>query len=572
MIELLLGITIACIYIVILATYKNRKTSNLEKMFAFVFMSLLLQVLGSFLQVVFKEQINIPLVYYEYIIYIGKALLPTLLLIFAFLYDNPRVNIKKYTWLLFIPVFIIVSVWTNDFHNLFFVNYNVNNVNATYGILYYIYVGLTYLQIVPALVIIIRASIDKSGLSSPQTLLLVISIVIPFIPNFITLTSGKVLPSYITQVSYMFTALLVSYGIIKYNILNAVPIALKSVVNIMSDAFMVISPDGTMVDMNRSFVSKIGNNLNLKLNKNIYETIKYEGLKDLKNLKSQVLEAEDKGKEITEEYHIVSKDINKYYEIQAQPIKAKTSKGYIATLLVFRDITEARDNLDIIIKSENLSVIGELAGGVAHEINTPITAIKSGLLMLRNTVKTKEERELIESMTNSADKIAGLANSLRNQIRNLGSNSNTEFSLTELLQDLYVIMHSEFVKNNIKIDINTTEDIWVSGNTSKLAQVITNIIHNSMDAYKGKGGIIDINVYRDENENNVISIEDWAGGISEEVRPYIFKKLVKVNDMPTTGVGLYLAYSVIKGSFGGNIKFDTKTGRGTKFYIILPNR
>lgn len=570
MVELLLGITIACIYVVILATYKNKKSSNVETMFSFVFMAILIQVLGSFLQVVFKDTLKIPLIYYEYIIYIGKALLPTLILIFAFLYDNPRINMKKYTWLLFIPVFIMVSVWTNGMHHMFFESYSEQSI--TYGVLHYVYVGLTCLEIVPAYVIIIRASIDKSGLSSPQTMLLIIALIIPFIPKLITLTSGKVLPSYIEQISYMFTSLILSLGIIKYNILNAVPIALKSVVDIMSDAFVVISPEGNMVDMNKSFVSRIGNNLNFKLNKNIYDVIKYEGLKDLKNLKSQILEAEDKGMAITEEYHIINKDINKYYEIQAQPIKAKTSKGYIATLLVFRDTTEARDNLDIIVKRENLSVIGELAGGVAHEINTPITAIKSGLLLLRNTVKTKEEKELIESMTNSADKIAGLANSLRNQIRNLGSSSNTEFSLTELLQDLYVIMHSEFMKNNIKIDINTTQDIWVSGNTSKLAQVITNIIHNSMDAYHGQGGIIDINVYRDEDENNVISIEDWAGGISEEIRPYIFKKLVKVNDMPTTGVGLYLAYSVIKGSFGGDIKFDTKTGRGTKFYIILPNR
>lgn len=572
MISLLLGITMASIYIVILATYKDRKSSNVSKMFAFVFMALLIQTIGYFLQVTFGERINIPRVYYEYIVYIGKALLPTLLLLFAFLYENPRAKLKKYTWLLFIPVFIIVSVWTNDLHHLFFENYSIDTSENVYGVLYYAYIGATYLQLVPAFVIIIRASIDKSGLSSHQTMIIIISMVIPFIPSFITITSGKVVPEYISHVSYMFTSLIISLGILKYNILNAVPIALKSVVDIMSDAFVVISPEGKMVDMNRSFISNIGNTLNLKLNKNIYDTIKYEGLKDLRKLKSQILESEDKGRATTEEYHIVKKDLNKYYEVQAQPIKAKTSKGYIATLLVFRDTTEARDNIDIIVKKENLSVIGELAGGVAHEINTPITAIKSGLLMLRNTVKTNEEKELIESMTNSADKIAGLANSLRNQIRNLGSNSNTEFSLTELLQDLYVIMHSEFIKNNIKLDINSTQDIWICGNTSKLAQVITNIVHNSIDAYKGHGGIIDINVYRDENENSIISIEDWAGGIDEEIRPYIFKKLIKVNDMPTTGVGLYLAYSVIKGSFGGDIKFDTKTGRGTKFYIILPNR
>ena len=82
---------------------------------------------------------------------------------------------------------------------------------------------------------------------------------------------------------------------------------------------------------------------------------------------------------------------------------------------------------------------------------------------------------------------------------------------------------------------------------------------------------MDIDIYRDESNNPVIMIEDWAGGIKEEMRPLIFKKIIRVNDMPTAGVGLYLAYSVIRGSFGGNITFYTKTGRGKRFYITLPN-
>ena len=66
-------------------------------------------------------------------------------------------------------------------------------------------------------------------------------------------------------------------------------------------------------------------------------------------------------------------------------------------------------------------------------------------------------------------------------------------------------------------------------------------------------------------------IEDWAGGIREDIKPLIFKKVIRLDNMPTAGVGLYLAYSVIKGSFGGDITFDTKEGIGTKFYITLPD-
>ena len=191
--------------------------------------------------------------------------------------------------------------------------------------------------------------------------------------------------------------------------------------------------------------------------------------------------------------------------------------------------------------------------------------------MLRSTAKTEMEQKLIESMANSAEKISSLVNSLKNQMRNFGSNSNTEFSLKELVQDLYIMMHSELVKNNVRLNIKTEQDIWIAGNTSKLAQVLSNIIQNAIEAYGNQGGIIDIDIYRDEINNPVIKIEDWAGGIKEEIRPLIFKRIIRVNDMPTPGVGLYLANSVIRGNFGGSITFDTKIGRGTRFYITLPN-
>ena len=587
MIQFLMGLVIATLYILILL-YERRKQSSVYEILAYVFLALIIESLGVFLQTTFSQMLSIPLVYYEYITYIGRAFAPTLTLIFALFYEDPKQSLKVVIWLFFVPVFILISVWTNPIHNLFFVDYT-NNI---FGLLYYIYfsfvifttffdiltgydyiksLGITYLELIPAFLIIIRSSIDKSKLLSPQTILLIITCVLAFIPRIIVTITGTVLPIYIMPITYMCMSMLISLNILKYNVLNAVPIALKSVIDIMSDAFVVISPNGDMVDMNRSFISKFSVIMNLKHNKNIFDVVKYEDITDMKKLNEQILEAQDKGEVILEEYHIIKKDYDRYFEVQIQPIRARTTNGYIATLLVFKDITEQKSNIDIVIKRENLSVIGAFAGGVAHDINTPITAIKSGLLMLSQTVKTEDEKHLIENMNNSADKISNLVNSLKNQIRNLGSKSDTEFCLNELIQDLYVIMHSELVKNNVKININSIEEIWMTGNTAKLTQALNNIIENSVEAYNKKGGIVDIKIYRDTANNIVIMIEDWAGGIPDKIKPYIFKRIVSANDMPATGVGLYLAYSVIKGSFGGDITFDTKEGRGTKFYITLPS-
>lgn len=569
MVQTLIGVAIATIYVLVVFLYERREKSNVYKVLAYLFIAILIETIGVFLQLMFAGTLGIPVVYYEYITYIGKAFVPTLAVIFAIVYENPRVEIKKYACLFFIPVYIIVAVWANSWHNLFFEITPQSGV--TYGPLYYSYIALTYIQIIPAILLIIRSSTDKSKLLSPQTILLILTCIIPLVPRIVTLIANVSMPEYIMPIAYMLMSLVLSVDILKYNVLNAVPIALKSVIDIMSDAFVVINEDGEIVDKNRSFDSKFSNLLNLKKNNNIFDAIKYEGIKALNNLRTHIMDAEDKGGVVRNEYHIVKQKYDRYFEVQIQPIKARTTNGYIATLLVFQDVTEQRNAIDRYVKSENLEVISELTGGVAHDINTPLTAIKSGLIMLRGTVKTDIEKQLIESMTNSADKISTLVNSLKNQMRNFGSNSNTEFSLQELVKDLYVIMHAELTKNNVRLDIKCEQDIWITGNTSKLAQVLTNIIQNAIEAYGNKGGIIDIDIYRDDVNRPVIKIEDWAGGIKEEIRPMIFKKIVRINEMPTAGVGLYLANSVIRGSFGGKMTFDTKNGRGTRFYITLPN-
>ena len=571
MIQTLLGVAIATIYVLVMFLYERRNKSSVYRILSYLFIALLVETTGVFIQMTFGMSFSLPLVYYEYIIYIGKAFVPTLALMFAFVYENPRVNIKKYYLLLIIPIYLVISVWTNDFHGMFFKTYASTEGENVYGILYYLYLTFAYIQLLPAVLLIVRSSRDRSRLLSPQTVLIVVACVIPFIPRIVALIANESMPSYILPISYMIMSLVISLNILRYDALNAVPIALKCVIDIISDAFVVINHDGDIVDKNRSFDAKFGRLLDLKSNKNIFEAIKYNGIKDMKKLKSHIIDAEDKGETLVYEYHIVKQNYDRYFETQIQPIRAKSTKGYIATLLVFKDITEQKTNVDIYVKNETLEIIEELAGGVAHDINTPITAIKSGLLILRNTVKTKDEQHLVESMTNSADKISNLVNSLKNQIMNLGSNSDTEFSLNELVQDLYVVMHFELSKHNVRLNINCNEEIWITGNTAKLAQVLSNIIQNAIEAYGKKGGIIDIDIYRDDLNNPVIKIEDWAGGIKEEIRPLIFKKIIKVNEMPTAGVGLYLANSVIRGSFGGSITFDTKTGRGTKFYITLHN-
>ena len=91
---------------------------------------------------------------------------------------------------------------------------------------------------------------------------------------------------------------------------------------------------------------------------------------------------------------------------------------------------------------------------------------------------------------------------------------------------------------------------------------------NAIDAYKKQPG--DINLKLSEDENKVyIVVEDFAGGIAEEVQDKLFKQMITTKGKDGTGLGLYMCYSTIKGKFNGEMSFKTEKGKGTQFLIEL---
>ena len=227
---------------------------------------------------------------------------------------------------------------------------------------------------------------------------------------------------------------------------------------------------------------------------------------------------------------------------------------------------------DIIVKQGQLVSIGELAGGVAHDINTPISAIKTGILML-NTMessKTEEEKEILQRMDNCATRIINIVNSMRNQIRNLGGTTNVKFKIADVVNDVKVITYHEIYKNKSTIDVEIQGDVTIKGDPTKLGQVLTNLVVNAAQAYNENGGKIILRVGKLNDDIAFIDVIDFAGGIDESIAPFVFKNILTTKGTNGTGLGLYLAYSVVKGEFNGEIDFSTKKGKGTTFHIRIP--
>lgn len=490
-------------------------------------------------------------------------------MIISLLIENKNITSNKYKWLYILPTILLITLWTNDLHHMFYITYSTNFADTVYGPLLYVYMIYSYSLILISFVKICKYTINKSGFFSLQTLLILLGVLVPIISN--VLGALRIVNSnvYIMPITFTVTAICFYIAIIKLKALNIIPITLRTVIDNMSDAFVVISEDGTIADLNNTFLDKFRPLKEIKNKDNLLDILSKTDIIDFKEFETHIAEAKEKQATITKEYHIEKGAFDKYFEIDFQPVKSKDGKEYVATLLLLRDVTQTKKDMEIMMKNESLVMLGELAGGVAHDINTPISAIKSGLLIFKDIMKSDDEKMLLERMDSCADKIVTLTNSLRNQIRNIGSDVVTDISITTVINDLSVIIHNELTKHKVKLNTEIKEELVVQGNQAKLSQVVTNIVINAIQAYENRGGDVNLTVYK-ENGNAVIKVEDLAGGIPEYIKNNIGKNILTTKGVSGTGFGLYMAYSVIQGAFGGEITFDTKEGVGTVFYIKIP--
>ena len=548
---------------------RNKKTNILYEKFSILIIMFIVHISGLILQVLFSGT-KIPPVYFEYIAYIGGMNFSTATFIIACTYINSNKNTKKLNLLYIIPFVLLIILWTNDLHHIFYKEYSIYLSKTIFGPALDFFTIYSYSLIGISFVMLLYGSVKKSGFISKQTALIVLGLLFPTFTNFIGVLGVNLnLTVYATPILFTATSVCLYIAIFRMKALNVIPIAIKTIINTMTDSFIVISNDGTIADINKTCIDKFKPVLVAAQNDNLYDKLYETQIIDVEYLRVLIKEAADKKNVITKEWHVVKNTYDKYFEVDIQPIKAKSGNEYVATLILLRDITNAKKDMEVMLKNESLVMLGELAGGVAHDINTPISAIKSGLLIFKELAKNDDEKMLVERMDSCANKIVTLINSLRNQIRNIGSNDVAEVNITAVVKDMAVIIHNELTKNKVNLNLDIKKDIIVKGNSAKLSQVITNIVVNAVQAYEKKGGEVNVSVY-EKNKHAVISIEDFAGGIPEYIRENIGKNILTTKGVSGTGFGLYLAYSVIKGSFGGEITFDTEEGKGTTFYIEIP--
>ena len=256
-----------------------------------------------------------------------------------------------------------------------------------------------------------------------------------------------------------------------------------------------------------------------------------------------------------------------------------------------QQVDEIKDNQDKLMEKERLASLGQLIGGIAHNLKTPIMSIAGAAEGLNDLIKEydssigdpevneQDHHDIAKDMSSWVEKIkdyteymSDVITAVKGQAVVMSEQDSFEFTVDELVKRVDILMRHE-LKNaliTLKTTVNIDGDTQIKGNVNSLVQVINNMISNSIQAYNGKTNeIIELTVSK-ENSNVVISIKDYAGGLPKEVSNKLFKEMITTKGKNGTGLGLFMSYSNIRAHFNGNITVDSTPGVGTEFKIILP--
>lgn len=250
------------------------------------------------------------------------------------------------------------------------------------------------------------------------------------------------------------------------------------------------------------------------------------------------------------------------------------------TILTLTDTSEDYQRQMQLEQSTKLATLGEMAAGIAHELNQPLNAIKLtalNLLRIHGASKDKAVAQMpakLEQIAAQVDRAATITDHMRQSARQAGEEEAVAV-LSEVVANSYLLVESGFRLEDIEFRAELAADLPVCRiHPVRLEQVLLNLLTNARDAFvegdvaKDRRWIRVATVATDEN-SVTLEVEDSAGGIPTEIIDRVFDPFYTTKDVGKgTGLGLSISYGILNDA-GGRLSV-TNTEKGARFRLVLP--
>jgi two-component system NtrC family sensor kinase len=336
---------------------------------------------------------------------------------------------------------------------------------------------------------------------------------------------------------------------------------IESILATMPEGVLVVGSDDRVILANNAFRKIFHIGRRAITDRPLNEVVRIDQLFKLYKKVKQ-----DKKDNNTLEFRYEVKDIEKI--IDCMVIKMDGER----TLLTFTDISREREEEEKLYLTDRLASIGEMAAGLAHELNNPLTGVLALSQLLIDSSDTPEEhREDLKCIYSEAQRAASIVKNVLLFARN-NNYEHGHASANEAVKDVLRLRAYEEKVSNITVVTNLQENLpEIPIDRFQLQQVFLNIILNAEAAIKeaNRPGMLTVTTERANNHIN-INFTDNGCGIKKHIMPRIFDPFFTTKDIGKgTGLGLSICYGIVR-KHGGKISVSSRVNKGSTFTIKIP--
>lgn len=327
------------------------------------------------------------------------------------------------------------------------------------------------------------------------------------------------------------------------------------------DLIRILDPDGTIKFASPSHSKVLQYSPESLVGKLCFDLIHPEQREQAKSDFQQMIEQK---KPVAHEYSFTNGSMHTMlFEVKGMPVLGDNGEVE-SVVVVARDISERKHAENLLRNSDKLSVIGELAAGIAHEIRNPLTALKGFIQLLQSN---RDSSHLyLEVMLSEIDRI----NLITGELLLLAKPQALDFKIHDLdalLHSVTTLLEPQLNLKNVRIKALYEAGLQITCEEKQIKQVFINIIKNGIEAMPNGGEIV-IEVKKTDQDNVLIRFIDQGCGIPAELIRKLGEPFYSTKEKGT-GLGLMVSYKIIK-EHHGSISIESEVYKGTTVNVMLP--